>query len=78
MPKQKYIYIIPPQNIKPQNMKCDLTNDVSIKINGNEKATKLMGMYIYENLSWKHHLSQMNKKMSKALFSIKQVKRVYH
>ena len=79
MPK-KNIYII----IKPQNMKCDLTN-VSIKINCtclerigndcNEKATKFLGMYIDENLSRKHHLSQLNKKVSKALFSIKQVKK---
>ena len=70
--------------IKPQNMKCDLTN-VSIKINGtclerigndcNENATKFLGMYIDENLSWKHHLSQLHKKVSKALFSIKQVKK---
>ena len=65
-------------------MKCDLTN-VSIKIKGtclerigndcNEKTTKFLGMYIDENLSWKHHLSQLNKKVSKALFSIKQVKK---
>ena len=76
--KTKYIII------KPQNMKCDLTN-VSIKIKGtclerigndcNEKTTKFLGMYIDENLSWKHHLSQLNKKVSKALFSIKQVKK---
>ena len=65
-------------------MKCDLTN-VSIKIKGtclerigndcNEKTTKFLGMYIDENISWKHHLSQLNKKVSKALFSIKQVKK---
>ena len=65
-------------------MKCDLTN-VSIKINGtclerignycNEKATIFLGIYIDENLSWKHHLSQLNKKVSKAPFSIKQVKK---
>ena len=70
--------------LKPQNIKCDLTN-VSIKINGtclerigndcNENATKFLGMYIDENLSWKHHLSQLNKKVSQALFSIKQVKK---
>ena len=65
-------------------MKCELIN-VSIKINDtcleiigndcNEKATKFLGMYIDENLSWRHHLSQLNNKVSKALFSIK---RVYH
>ena len=46
-------------SLKAQNMKCDLPN-VYIKINGtclerigndcNEKATKFLAMYIYDNL----------------------------
>ena len=44
--------------------------------NCKENATKFMGIYLDEHLTWKHHVNQLNKKVSKALFSIKQVKYV--
>ena len=68
-------------------MNCELTN-VYIKINDtclksigndcNEKTTTFLGMHIDENIKWKHHLSQLNKKVSKALFQQNKFKRVYH
>ena len=42
----------------------------------NEQSTKFLGMHIDENLTWKKHISEVTKKVSRALFSIKQVKHV--
>ena len=39
-----------------------------------EKTTTFLGMHLDENLSWKYHIHEVNKKVSGALFSIKQVK----
>ena len=36
--------------------------------------SKFLGMYLDENLTWKTHMNEINKKVSRALFSIKQVK----
>ncbi len=41
-----------------------------------EKSTKFLGIHLYENLSWKQHITEINKKVSRALFSIKQVKKL--
>ena len=41
-----------------------------------EKTTKFLGMHLDENLSWKYHINEVNKKVSRALFSIKQVKKI--
>ena len=66
-------------------MRCDVTgHDTFIqntKLNriGNdcdEKAVTFLGICIDENLTWKYHLSNINKKISNALFAIKQVKQV--
>ena len=71
--------------IRPKHMRCDLTgHDIFIqntKLNriGNDcdvKAVKFLGIYIDENLTWKYHLSNINNKISNALFAIKQVKQV--
>ncbi len=66
-------------------MKDNLTN-YSIHIGNNEldrigndcieQSTKFLGMYIDENLTWKKHITEVTKKVSRALFSIKQVKYV--
>jgi len=78
--KTKYLVISPP------HMKPDLT-DQSISINGvklerigndcREKSTKFLGIHLDENLTWKYHIAHVKKKISMALFSIKQVKRVF-
>ena len=39
-----------------------------------ENTAKFLGMHLDENLSWKYHINEVNKKVSRALFSIKQVK----
>ena len=77
--KTKYIVIRPP------HLKPDMTNH-NITINGiqldrigndcNEKSTKFLGIYLDEHLSWSYHIAQVKKKVSMALFSLKQVKRV--
>ena len=69
--KTKYIVI------KPSYKNCDLSNmniqldDTPLARIGNdcpEKATKFLGLWIDENLSWKH--------VARALFMIKQVQNV--
>ena len=76
--KTKYIMI------KPANVKLDLT-DHSIFIGGTklsrvgtdcaEVSTKFLGVVIDEALSWKHHVTNVNSKIARAIFSIKQVKK---
>jgi len=39
-----------------------------------ERAAKFLGILNDENLTWKPHLSHINQKVSRALFSLKQVK----
>ncbi len=77
--KTKYIVI------RPRHQKNDLSqytvhidNTPQDRI-GNvclETSAKFLGMYIDENLSWKKHIIEVNKKVSRALFSIKQVKHI--
>ena len=75
--KTKYIII------KPRQRHCDISgrnisiNNVSLTRIGNncpETSTKFLGILIDENLSWKQHISYLNSKISKTLFTIKQVK----
>ena len=76
--KTKYIII------RPANVKLDLT-DHSIFIGGTklsrvgtdcaEVSTKFLGVVIDEALSWKHHVTNVNSKIARAIFSIKQVKK---
>ena len=75
--KTKYIVL------RPRHMKHNLS-EYSIQIGntvlsriGNdctEKSTKFLGMHLDENLTWKLHINETNKKVSKTLFSIKQLK----
>ncbi len=77
--KTKYIVI------RPRHMKIDLSQ-YSIRIGntplvrvGNDctdTSTKFLGLHIDENLTWKQHITEINRKVSRALFSIKQVKHV--
>ena len=39
-----------------------------------EKSTKFLGILFDENLTWRDHVSHVNKKISRALFSLKQVR----
>lgn len=77
--KTKYIVIRPP------SLRGDIsTKDIFIRTTkldrvGNtckEKSVKFLGILIDENLTWKDHLTHINKKISRALFSIKQVKNI--
>ena len=62
--KTKYIII------KPRQRHCD----TRIGNNCSETSTKFLGILIDVNLSWKQHISYLNSKISKTLFTIKQVK----
>jgi hypothetical protein len=77
--KTKYIVI------RPKYLRGDLgkftilINDIALDRIGNdckEKSVKFLGINLDENLTWKYHITQVNKKVSSALFSIKQVKHV--
>ena len=41
-----------------------------------EQSTKFGGFLLHEHLTWKYHLRHINNKISRALFSIKQVKHI--
>ena len=75
--KTKYIIL------RPQSKKCAVENKniiidgVSLERIGNDcvaNSTKFLGICLDENLTWKHHTASVNSKISRALFSIKQVK----
>ena len=75
--KTKYIVI------RQKHLRDDLTRrNLMIKYTlltriGNdcdEKSTKFLGILFDENLTWRDHVSHVNKKISRALFSIKQVR----
>ena len=74
--KTKYIVI------RPKHRRCDLDNmNVLInyiplnRIGQNcvDTSVKFLGICIDEHLTWKNHIQQVNCKISKAMFAIKQV-----
>ena len=77
--KTKYIVIRAP------HIKYDLT-DHDILIDGvkltrvgmdcEETSTKFLGISIDETLSWKNHIANLNSKIARSIFSIKQLKNV--
>jgi hypothetical protein len=78
---QKTKFII----IKPSKAKFDFSG-LNILINGiplerigvglNEESSKFLGVILDDSLTWKHHINHINKKISKSLFAIKQVKHI--
>ena len=42
-----------------------------------EQSTKFLGIYLDEFLNWKAHISHLNRKLSRALFAIKQIKHFF-
>ena len=75
--KTKYIIIKPKHrkvNLEQTNI---LINNIPLTRIGNdckEKATKFLGIFIDENLSWTHHVANLNSKIARTVFMIKQVK----
>ena len=77
--KTKYIII------KSPKQKCNTTG-LNIMINNThlsqvgkhyeEQSTKFLGVHIDESLSWKYHLQHVNKKISRSLWIMKQVKHI--
>ena len=76
--KTKYIVIHAPQkrhiNFDNLNLSINGTNLSRIGTNFEEHTTKFLGIYMDETLSWKHHISYINTKISRAIFALKQVK----
>ena len=75
--KTKYIVIRPPSLKGDRSQKPILIENTLLHRIGkdcDEKAAKFLGILIDENLTWKPHLSHINQKISRALFSLKQVK----
>ena len=78
---QKTKFII----IKPSKDKLDLSG-LKLLINGiplgrigigfEEESSKFLGVILDESLTWKQHINYVNKKISKSLFAIKQVKNI--
>ena len=75
--KTKYIVFNPhKRHLNQEHLDIHIDN-VPLKQIGThsaEKNTEFLGLYMDENLSWKFHLNQVNSKISRALFSIKQAK----
>ena len=75
--KTKFIILRTPKQL-PNTTGLKLCIDgiplTQIGANFTEKSTKFLGLHIDELLSWKPHLSHINKKISYAIFVIKQVK----
>jgi len=72
--KTKYIVIRPPSlrgDLSNENIFIGETKLCRICDDCYETSVQFLGILIDENLTWKHHLSHLNKKISRALFSIK-------
>ena len=77
--KTKYIVIRPKHNrhdISHYSVHIGNTTLSRIGNDCTEKSTKFLGMHLDENLSWKYHINEINKKISKSLFFLKQVKKM--
>jgi len=63
--------------LNPPGTKSNISH-LNLQINGETlnrvNECKFLGIYIDESLTWKRHLSYINQKISKALFTIKQLK----
>ena len=77
--KTKYIVIRPKysrHDISQYSVQIGNTTLSQIGNDCTEKLTKFLGMYMDENVSWKYHINEINKKISMALFFLKQVKKM--
>ena len=45
-----------------------------ISNNCRESSTKCLGIHIYQFFTWKKHIAQVNSKIARAIFAIKQLK----
>ena len=75
--KTKYIIIKPKQkkiNMSDLNIHINNTPLTRIGNDCKEKATKFLGIFIDENLSWTRHVANVNSKIARSVFMIKQVK----
>ena len=78
--KTKYIVL------RPKHKKCSFEN-LKLAINGlplnriglncDESSAKFLGIHIDEHLTWQHHVDHVNRKISRAMFAIRQVKRLF-
>ncbi len=77
--KTKYI-VIRPKHIRDSLLERNIyIGDTKLSRIGNdctEKSVKFLGILIDENLTWNDHVSHVNKKISRALFSINQTKNI--
>ena len=59
-----------------------LQNEISIKINGEVleqcESYKYLGVILDENLTWKHHVEHISKKIAKACGSLAKIRRSAH
>ena len=72
--KTNYI-VIRESHVRPNLAQLNITNNgIQLDRIGNdcnEQYCKFLGIHIDENLSWKYHINQVFKNVSRALFSIK-------
>ena len=72
--KTKYIIIAPQYKNTVQNLELRINHKVITRVECPTEAMKFLGIYIDSSITWKPHILQMNTKISRALFAIKQVK----
>ena len=77
--KTKYILISAPNKKNDTSSLHIRIREKDIQIIGNdmpEKSFKFLGIYIDENLTWKHHILHVNSKISQSLFGLRQIKHI--
>ena len=74
--KTKYTIIRPLWQCNTMWLNVSINNTVIQRVGNDcdEKATTFLGICIDENLTWRHHIANINKIIPCALFSINQVK----
>jgi hypothetical protein len=75
--KTKYMIFCPKhRKYINSNLKLSINNITLSQVGDNkkEKTIKFLGLHIDEHITWKHHISQINTKLSKTLFAINKAK----
>jgi hypothetical protein len=63
-------------NNELENDNCKIFELKRVSTNDREPAIKYLGVFFDENLTFKHHINSLNSKLSRALYSLRNVKNI--
>ena len=76
--KTKYILFGNNKNIEAPTLTLNGTELERIHENGTTKSFKFLGVHLDEHLSWKHHIDNINNKISKISFHLTRLRKLLY